>query len=155
MSTKRVVILSGLPGSGKSTLAQRLYREADPMLNRVKIVSADDFFMRGGVYRFDPAQAGLAHQSCWRNFYASMTCGADLLIVDNTNLTAAEIAPYVLPAEAEGYEVTILRVECDPPAAYERQAHGVPAVAFGRMLTLWEKRDVMPWWNVESVGGAP
>ncbi len=149
--TKRVLVMSGLPGSGKTTMARRLYREADPMLNRVLIVSADDHFMRDGVYRFDPAMAGRAHQACWREFYGAVSRDVDLVLVDNTNLTAAEIAPYVLPAEVKGYTVKVLRVGCDPATAYARQTHGVPSVAFGRMLALWEKRDVMPWWDVEDL----
>ena len=147
---KQVVILSGVPGSGKSTLADRLIVEA----GGGAIVSADHLFTGPDGYKFDPSKIGEAHQECWRRFYTALrTPVLPLVVVDNTNLTAAEIAPYVLPAEALGASVRIMRVECDLVAAFARQTHGVPEHAFLRMADLWRKPDFVPWWTVERVDG--
>lgn len=147
--SNKVVILSGIPGSGKSTLAQSLRVTPD-----VVVCSADDLFVENGVYRFDLAKLGHAHRACWRKFQRALQDGLELVVVDNTNLSAAEIAPYVLPAEAWGYQVEIVRVHCDPAVAFARQTHGVPAEGFARMVEAFNKRDVMPWWSVEDVDAA-
>lgn len=147
--SREVVILSGLPGSGKTTRAERMAHLA----MSAAIVSADDAHIdpADGVYRFKPELRAESHRICWRAFRDALVEGFGLVIVDNTNLTAAEIAPYVLPAEAYGYDVRILRVPCVPAEAFARQTHGVPAVIFDHMVAAWEKRDVMPWWNVTDL----
>lgn len=144
------------------------------------IVSADDLFTQpDGRYTFDPKFLPLAHQRCFREFlhhlqhnpevsrvvimsgipgsgksYHAMRRPTDALVVDNTNLNAWEISPYVLAAEARGLPVAIIRVACAPTLAFERQRHGVSAEAHARMAQAFAKRDVLPWWNVIEVGTA-
>lgn len=70
-------------------------------------------------YRFDPAKLPEAHAQCLKKFIRTAqgnTGGAlgDVIIVDNTNSTVAEIAPYYAIAEAYGYDTRILRVRCRP-----------------------------------------
>lgn len=126
-----IVILSGVPGSGKSTWAKR-YPDA-------VVCSADDFFRHRP---FDPLQLGLAHQLCFRKFLDSMH---KQVVVDNTNLTIGEIAPYYLAAESFMKQVVVVRIS--PPdfeVAYRRQTHGVPFVPFSRMVSNFLDRKVLP-----------
>lgn len=142
----KVVIMSGIPGSGKSTWAnENLGLEA-------RIISADHYFLRGGVYQFDASKLPQAHQECFRKFLAAIQDRAhSTVVVDNTNLTAWQISPYVLAAEAHGCQVEIVRVSCDPEKAAQRNIHGVPRAAYYRLQQEFEKRDLLPWWKVTEV----
>jgi len=115
---QQVIILRGVPGAGKSTYAKTL--------GNPSIVSADYFLTANGVYKFDPKLLPKAHRECWAWFYAYLKLGVLTVVVDNTNTTAAEIAPYVLPAETLGYAVTIVTLRVDPLVAAARNIHGVP-----------------------------
>lgn len=152
--SKKVIILSGLPGSGKTYYADTLLRQWGT--SRCRVVSADSFFVnKHGDYNFDPMKIGEAHEWCFYRFLCAIGWGpdprSDLVIVDNTNLSAIEIAPYYLAGRSQGYEVVIQRVTCDPEVAFVRQRHGVPKEVFDRMVLSWNKRDVAPWWKVEEV----
>lgn len=151
----KVSILSGIPGCGKSTHAKRL-REDDATRSTL-IVSADDFFVGDdGVYRFDATQIGRAHANCFRLMIGYLDSfeprGEAHLIVDNTNLSAAEISPYVLAANAYGcLDVTIYRFNIHPEHAFARQTHGVSRAGFEVMVARYNKRDLMPWWKVVDI----
>lgn len=134
----QVIILRGIPGCGKSTYAKKHFPQA-------KIVSADDFFMQTGEYHFDGEKLSQAHQSCWRAFYEAISQKEPLVIVDNTNTAAFEISPYVLPSEANGYEVSIITLMCDPAVAAARNIHHVPLQTVERMAKrLNEHTKLMP-----------
>ena len=137
----KVIILQGFPGSGKSTVAKQ-YPGA-------YVISADNFFMKEGKYSFEPDKIGLAHQECFRSFIYAIMKDEATIIVDNTNLHASEISPYYLAAESYGYEVEVLRIDCDPDSAFKRQQHEVPSHAFDYMVRDFNRRDVLPWWNVQ------
>lgn len=143
---RQIVILRGISGSGKSTMVGSEF----PMAVKV---SADDFFMVDGEYRFDPSKLSLAHQACWRAFYAAIQAEAPLIVVDNTNTTVGEISPYVLPAQANGYSVKIITIECDPEVAATRNAHGVsPQVVRGMAQRLEEQtKFIPPYWTHEVI----
>lgn len=130
----KVVILRGIPGSGKSTLAKKLVADAlkaDSCF--AKICSADNFFVDAdGVYRFDARKLGEAHGACLRKFtnhleWCCLDDKKDLIVVDNTNTTAMEMAPYAALALAFGAELEVITVNCDPSIAAARNTHGVPA----------------------------
>lgn len=139
-----VIILSGIPGSGKSTYARTLGGIA---------VSADDHFMVGGAYRFDPAQLGVAHQSCFRRFMdlALHAFHSARIVVDNTNMGEAEIAPYYLAGEAYGWQVEVRVIECPLEVALARQTHGVPENLVRSMYDRLQNRKLPPWWKVTTV----
>lgn len=144
------------------------------------ICSADDFFtIAEGVYNFDPKNLPLAHQACFLKFlglldkgnidqvlilsgvpgsgkstWAKTANSPRLLIVDNTNLSAWEISPYYLAAQAYGFPVRVNRFlvpEGEEVATFNRQVHNVHFQAWGRMLSQFEKRDVLPWWEVQDL----
>ena len=122
----KVIILRGVPGSGKSTQTKK-YPDA-------YIVSADHYFMDDkGVYRFDMAKIGAAHGQCKGRFEAALKALKPLIIVDNTNTTVKELKFYVEAAKTAGYEVEIVRIDCDPEVAAKRNVHGVPKSSIFKM----------------------
>ncbi len=143
MSDKKLVILRGLPGSGKSRFIAANFPEA-------VVASADHFFMVEGEYRFNPALIGEAHGACCRTVIGAAQAGNPLIVVDNTALSVAEIAPYILLAQAYGYDAEIVTLRCDPVTAANRNTHGVPAdIILHRMVPAMAAGEVglMPWWK--------
>lgn len=141
----KVLILSGLPGSGKTYYADTLQRKWG---HRCMIVSADHYWGKGNP--FDVAKLDRAHAYCYRNFLEQVKRRTELVIVDNTNLRAIEIAPYHLGAIAFGYEAEVAVLQCPPEEAFRRQQHAVPAETFERMVSIQaEERPRYPgWWRV-------
>lgn len=80
----KVIILCGVSGSGKSTIAKEI--------GSGYVVSADDFFMASGEYKFDPTMLPAAHGQCLRDFVGCLQYGCDTIVVDNTNTTMMEVA---------------------------------------------------------------
>lgn len=126
----------GISGSGKSTLAKKLISENRD--NRPSVAcSADDYFINErGEYKFDPTLLDEAHGACMRKFIKAMLpMGKEnsLVIVDNTNTTIGEIAPYI--AVAKAYlepnidSLSVVYVSEDHATAAKRNTHGVPAHA--------------------------
>jgi len=151
----KVTILCGVSGSGKSTYIENHLPDAS-------VVSADNFFMRDdGDYLFDPTRLGEAHGTCLRQFVMFLT--ADLwdpdhyepknLVVDNTNTTVMEVAPYAQLAIAYGYELEIIILEAEPGMAHSRNTHGVPLTGVmgqhDRLVKLAE--SLPPWWPTRKV----
>lgn len=133
----RVVLPVGIPGSGKSTLAQKMAGLADATGQTHVICSTDDFFVEGGVYKFNPGKLMEYHARNFQKFALALANRTDLVIVDNTNLRAEHREPYILLAKALGYEVEMPVVgEFTEEACKEyagRNVHGVPLEGLRRM----------------------
>lgn len=138
---REVFILQGVSGSGKSTWAQARLASASERGVVCKLVSADSFFLdEQGEYRFDGRKLPQAHGRCFADFLLSLGTIADEIIVDNTNSTAVEIAPYMAAVAAENskYEqptvnATVMRFGLtDLDVAARRNTHGTPLVAIER-----------------------
>ena len=143
-----VTILTGLPGCGKSTYTRK-YPDA-------VVVSVDDFFVGDdGVYRHDLTKLPLAHQDCWRLFFFAVRAHTGHIIVDNTNLSTAEIAPYVLPAEAMGFTVEIVTLEVPVEVCKARNVHNVPEDVMDMMAVNLANRVLPPWWKHTIVPFVP
>ena len=139
---KKLIILSGLPGSGKSHYANLLSGD-------ISVFSTDDFFMRGGAYKYDPSLEGKAHAETFRDFMEHLEAGIEgPIVVDNTNLSAWEISPYVLAGSAYGFSAVIVRILCDPEEAFARQAHGVPREVFDQMVENFANLQYPAHWQV-------
>ena len=150
--TKRykVYILQGVPGSGKSTwITEHLGEMHHAVHGKPKVVSADHFFMRDGEYRFDVTKLGAAHESCMSDFRDAVTAPLEEradVVVDNTIISAIEMAPYYRAGRAKGFDIGGARFVVDPKVAAARNVHGVPLVAIERMTA--GMADPPPFWNV-------
>lgn len=166
--SKRVKILSGVSGCGKSTLACELLAAHSPDGENpysVICVSADQFFMVNGEYKYEHGKIGEAHSKCFRNFLDAIggnpAYSVNLVVVDNTNTTVAEIAPYVLAASAFGYEHEIITIvhpndhkyrDSDRDWMYAKQCaarntHGVSVHAILAQVKRIELRVLPSHWN--------
>lgn len=123
----RVTILAGIPGSGKSSWVKK---------NRpgALICSADDYFVfSDGKYQFDAQQLGEAHRHCMSRFLTALSCETSDIVVDNTNTTLDQIAPYIAVAEAYRANVEVVGLFALAQEAYDRCVHDVPLRQIERM----------------------
>ena len=111
----KVTVLRGISGSGKSTWVSQNASDA-------VTVSADHYFVIDGEYRFDASKLQENHGKCFRAFMDAVRLGAPHIVVDNTNIEAWEYSPYVIAAEAFGYEVEVLTLDCTVEASLARKA---------------------------------
>jgi predicted kinase len=123
----RVKIMRGLPGSGKTHWASSQ--------DGACIVSADNYHMEDGKYSYKMQNAAHAHRMCFGDFIIKVENKFPLIIVDNTNTSAIEIAPYYRFAEVFHYDVEILHVNTPFEICLARQTHGVPMTT---MLHMWK-----------------
>lgn len=125
----KVKIMRGVSGAGKSTYIKNHFPGA-------VICSADHFWIdENGKYNFDLKRLGEAHAWCLRQFIEKLVikgCAADYIVVDNTNTSIAELAPYVAIAAAYGYEVEVISLNIDVEKANKRNVHNVPMEATER-----------------------
>uniref|UniRef100_A0A8C3AZF5 NEDD4 binding protein 2 n=1 Tax=Cyclopterus lumpus TaxID=8103 RepID=A0A8C3AZF5_CYCLU len=136
---KVLVLLRGAPGSGKSTVA-RAFLEHNPGGVRL---STDDYFTRHGVYQFDPAALGEAHEWNHKQAKEAFERAANPIIIDNTNMQGWEMKPYV--AQALKHEYKVLFREPDtwwknkPRELERRTTHDVPVEKIRHMLDNYER----------------
>ncbi|XP_048790566.1 NEDD4-binding protein 2-like 1 [Lagopus muta] len=135
---KTLVLLRGLPGSGKSTLARQLKCDYPSAV----VLSTDDFFSRNGVYVFDPDFLEDAHKWNQKRARKAMKNGKSPVIIDNTNIHAWEMKPYVMMAREYSYEV-IFREPATPWKFNVRELtrkniHDVPRQKIQQMKEQYE-----------------
>lgn len=143
----RVIILRGFSGAGKS----HYIRENFP--NAV-VCSADDYFVNDqGNYEFK--EPDIAHGKCLRKFVEIILQNFDsdredeFLVVDNTNIRMAELAPYYMVAKAYGFQAEVIHIDCDPEVAATRNKHNVPLEMIQKWASKFEK--VPHFWPDEKV----
>ena len=150
----KVIIMQGVSGAGKSTYIKRNF----PM---AKIVSADNYFINSetGNYEFNGGLLGEAHAMCLRSFvevvlsWNNEVTEDGFIVVDNTNCTIAEIAPYAQIALAYGHLLKIIHLDVDPKMAAARNQHGVEEQ---QVFIMAEKiansiKEFPPYWPRESI----
>lgn len=142
-----LIVMQGVPGSGKSYQAAKL---ADAL--GAEIASADNFpglyeeSEFGGI-KFRPYLLGAAHGACFKQTVEAVQAGRHV-IVDNTNTTELEIAPYFALAQAYMTEFRLIQVLCDPEVAFARNTHGLPQAAHTAMVERLDKFTVPPYWRI-------
>jgi len=134
----KYTILCGISGSGKSTIAKELDGA---------IYSADDFFMNEGEYKFDARCLLAAHAQCFRAAVSAAQHGVEHIIIDNTNTTIAEIAPYAAMAIAYGYKLIIRTIPCSVDVAFERNIHGVPRDVIAAQSCRLDTLEIPTYWK--------
>ncbi|XP_051881471.1 NEDD4-binding protein 2-like 1 isoform X2 [Pristis pectinata] len=137
---KRLYLLRGLPGSGKSTLARNLKHQ----FRGAVILSTDDYFIRqDGSYLFEKYLLDEAHEWNHERAKSAMRQGKSPIIIDNTNIQAWEMKPYVVMAQENGYDVKFR--EPDTPWKFDIRKltriniHGVPRETIERMKERYER----------------
>lgn len=121
-------IIRGLPGSGKSTLALSLLNTTRDMRH----VEADMFFMKDGIYQFDPTQLKDAHAWCQGVVKDYMEFGIPV-VVSNSFVKLWEMKPYLDMAQKHNYNVQV--IECNGNFG---STHDVPEATIERMRAAWE-----------------
>ncbi len=139
----KVVLMSGISGSGKSSYIDKKF----PINRETVCVSADYFFQKGDKYDFNPALLGKAHGKCLRDFTMALAKNIPLIIVDNTNTTVLEMAPYVALAQAYEAEIEIVEMICSVEFALNRNVHNVPEHTILAQLKRLEAGMYPPHWN--------
>lgn len=132
-----IYIMRGLPGSGKSAFVK----------HHKFVCSADKFHMVGDEYQYDPRKQGEAHAYCLREYTRGIINGIDEIVVDNTNTTCVELAPYVRLAEAFNLNYQIIYLVCDVQKAFSRQIHKVPINTMLSMQANLLTERLPPTWN--------
>ncbi|KAK6173334.1 hypothetical protein SNE40_016805 [Patella caerulea] len=131
-----LVLLRGLPGSGKSHLAREI-------VGNGIILSTDDYFIKDGIYMFEPNDLTTAHTWNKQRAINAMEAGTNPVIIDNTNTKIWEMKPYAKSASQNGYNIVI--IEPDTPwkfKARELQAkniHGVSKDVINKMKDRYDK----------------
>ncbi|NWY11487.1 N42L1 protein, partial [Aphelocoma coerulescens] len=106
------------------------------------VLSTDDFFVENGVYIFEPDFLEDAHKWNQKRARKAMKNGKSPVIIDNTNIHAWEMKPYVMMARENRYEVTFQ--EPDTPWKFNvqeltrRNIHHVPREKIQRMKEQYE-----------------
>lgn len=162
---REILIVSGVTGSGKTTLVRQLITEVQDRSDLggdkpwTATVSADDFFEGPDGYAFNPSLLGEAHGQCLRRFTELLVAkvSPDTLIVDNTNTTTEELAPYVLLANAYKIPVRLITVTTpyDLELAAKRNVHGVPIQAIRAQSDRLDKRELPAFWMLREAVAMP
>ncbi|KAM8977617.1 NEDD4-binding protein 2-like 2 [Pelodytes ibericus] len=147
---RKLVLLRGVPGSGKSTLARILLDLCPDGL----VLSTDDYFCQREGYTYDVKLLGDAHNWNQNRAVQAMDDGRSPIIIDNTNIQAWEMKPYVQMAIGKSYFVEFLEPDTwwktDPFELEKRNTHGVPREKISKMLDRYE-HDVTMSFVMNSV----
>lgn len=98
--------IRGLPGSGKSTFANRLLNAGIV----AAVLEADSFFIKDGVYNFNPQLIAQAHYVC-HNRTMEYLKGKFSVAVSNTSTTESELNRYKDLADEFGAEFISVVIE--------------------------------------------
>ena len=141
--TKILYLIRGVPGTGKSHLAKKLRGITGTNID------GDSFFMKDGVFQFDPAKEDEAKQWMTGRADKSMGLEANPVIVNDTLGKTEEMKPYAELAAKHGYEVRILEPAWDhrlktPEGKWNheflkgRSLHGVDDKMLQKMIDDYE-----------------
>ncbi|XP_048219899.1 NEDD4-binding protein 2 isoform X2 [Perognathus longimembris pacificus] len=139
-----LVLLRGLPGSGKSFLARTLQEDNPSGV----ILSTDDYFYINGQYQFDIKYLGEAHEWNQNRAKEAFEKKVSPIIIDNTNLQAWEMKPYVALSQKHKYKVLFREPDTwwkfKPKELARRNIHGVSKEKITRMLEHYQRFVSVP-----------
>ncbi|XP_023822622.1 NEDD4-binding protein 2-like 2 [Salvelinus sp. IW2-2015] len=133
-----LILMRGAPGSGKSTLARELLSTG----SSGQVLSTDDYFSQEEGYTYDPSLLGAAHHWNQNRAQEAMYKCCSPVIIDNTNMQAWEMKPYVKLALERGYSINFHEPHTswkfDPVELEKRNKHSVSREKIGQMLERFE-----------------
>ncbi|XP_034860988.1 NEDD4-binding protein 2 isoform X1 [Mirounga leonina] len=139
-----LVLLRGLPGSGKSFLARTLQEDNPSGV----ILSTDDYFYINGQYQFDVKYLGEAHEWNQNRAKEAFEKKVSPIIIDNTNLQAWEMKPYISLSQNHKYKVLFREPDTwwkfKPKELARRNIHGVSKEKITRMLEHYQRFVSVP-----------
>nr|XP_056711819.1 NEDD4-binding protein 2 [Euleptes europaea] len=135
-----LVLLRGVPGSGKSYLARSLLEDNPGGI----ILSTDDYFYKeSGQYQFDADRLSEAHEWNWKRAKEEFEKKVTPIIIDNTNIQAWEMKPYVTLSQQHKYKVIFREPDTwwkfKPKELERRNIHGVSKEKIKKMLERYER----------------
>ena len=137
---EKMVILRGLSGSGKSVLASYLKENQTDM--ETIIASADDYFKKDNVYKFDVSQLDQAHTYCYKLTDKMLKKQNIRVIIDNTNSQKKEYQKYIELAQKYQIPYQILEIEIKDqkimPLLTQRNVHHDNPYVNINMFKRWE-----------------
>ncbi|XP_061164864.1 2',3'-cyclic-nucleotide 3'-phosphodiesterase-like [Saccostrea echinata] len=120
-----IFIMRGVPGSGKSTIARALKR----VYPYAVLCSADDYFMKGSEYIYRSDDLGSAHRFCQEKATEAVRNGANVIIIDNTNIKRWEMKFYLDLARQQKYHIVLVQPKTDwkdnPRLLASKNSHNV------------------------------
>jgi predicted kinase len=125
---QKLILIRGLPGSGKSTLAKQ-----QPAIH----LEADMFFIKDGVYCYDPALIKQAHQWCQNQTAAALRKKLSV-VVSNTFIEWWQIEPYIYLAKQQGVMVKLLEAKGN-----YQNIHAVPDAVLHVMKNNYESHALI------------
>ena len=136
-----VTILRGLPGSGKSTFVKTNFANCF-------ICSTDNYFTDNeGNYKFDPAKLTEYLGNCLREYNHALRHSKWDIVVDNTNISAWEIAPYYSLAVAYSWNVEIVTLHVPLEISYNRNIYKVPSHILYAMYQRLLREELPTFWK--------
>lgn len=122
----KLTLIRGLPGSGKSTLAKK---------QAAVHFEADMFFIKNGVYCYDPELIVQAHQWCEEQTAAALRQG-HAVVVSNTFIQWWQLEPYIQLAKQ--HAVTIELIEA---VENFQNIHAVPESVISKMKADYQSNE--------------
>ena len=140
-TTPSLIFLRGISGSGKSTVSKFL-RDALGPSNTV-ICSADNYFIKDSVYKFDITKVSEAHKDCLESMEAALqTPEIRYIIVDNTHTRLWHLQAAERTVQKYGAHIHYIDINV-PDLAHllvclVRQQHNVSKETLLEQWTNWE-----------------
>lgn len=130
MTNKTLYIMCGCSGSGKSFLTSQLKR----IDKNLVVCSADNYFIKDGVYNFNPSGLSAAHQQCEFEAQIALSKGLNV-VIDNTSTKFSSIEIYARLASIYGHRIVFKLFDVPKEklsVLVARNVHSVPEKSIER-----------------------
>jgi len=141
-TSNTVIFLRGISCSGKSTIANSLSRLLGP--ENTTVCSADNYFIKDGIYRFESSKLSEAHEACARALKSALgSSNIRYIIVDNTHTRMWHLYNTETLAKESGAQIYYLNIVVPDKEhlsiCVKRQIHCVPDNILLDQWLNWEE----------------